>query len=303
MKLTSIISVNYNQPEVTIAFLNSIKENHTDSPIEVILVDNGSREDHHLNFLHAYPELIYIRSNKNLGFAAGNNLGIKVAKGDFLLLLNNDTEITANLVSELSNELESNDEIGMISPLLLYYDSPDTIQYAGFTGMNYVTGRNNGIGFMEINKGQYDQVSGETGFCHGAAMMCRRKDVEAIGLMEEQFFLYYEELDWCEKFKRAGKKIWFTGRTKVYHKESISVGKESIIKTYFMTRNRMLFIRRNTSWINSFVFSIYYITFACSKQYLIYMKEGRKDLMKGLLIGVWWNLTHSKDSKDLGFKI
>lgn len=303
MKLTSIISVNYNQPEVTIAFLHSIKENHNGSPLEVILVDNGCREDHHLAFLEAYPELIYVKSEINLGFAGGNNLGIKVAKGEFLLLLNNDTEITGNLISELSSELDNNDEVGMISPLLLYYDSPDTIQYAGFTEMNYLTGRNNTLGFMEPNKGQYDQISRETGFCHGAAVMCRRKDVESIGLMEEQFFLYYEELDWCEKFKRAGKKIWFTGRTKVYHKESISVGKESIIKTYFMTRNRMLFIRRNTNWINSFIFSIYYIIFACSKQYILYLKQGRKDLRKYLLKGVLWNLTHSKDSKDLGFKI
>ena len=303
MKLTSIISVNYNQPEVTVAFLNSISKNDIACPIEVILVDNGCQEDHHQKFLDAFPGLVYIRSDKNLGFAGGNNLGIKIAKGDFLLLLNNDTEITENLITELSNQLESNEEIGMISPLLLYFDNPNTIQYAGFTKMNYITGRNSAVGFMDIDTGQYDNVSMETGYCHGAAMMCRRKDLSTIGLMEEQFFLYYEELDWCEKFKKAGKKIWFTGRTKVYHKESISVGKESSIKTYFMTRNRMLFMRRNTSAINSLVFSVFYILFACPKQLFFYMKKGRTDLMKWTIKGVIWNLLHSKNSKDLGFKI
>lgn len=303
MKRISIISVNFNQPEVTIDFLKSV-ELHTDrSDVEVILVDNGSSEDRHADFLSAYPELIYIRSAENLGFAGGNNLGIKEAAGTYLLLLNNDTEITSGLLDELSGELERNPAIGLISPLLLYYDSPDTIQYAGFTEMNYITCRNAGIGSMELNKGQYDNDSRETGFCHGAAMMCRRADLETVGLMEEQFFLYYEELDWCEKFKRAGKKIWFTGRTKVFHKESISVGKESSIKTYFMTRNRMLYIRRNTGLLNTLLFSIYYIGLACPKQVLVYLKKGRKDLVKWVFRGVAWNFSHPKDSTELGFKI
>lgn len=303
MKLTSIISVNFNQPEVTIAFLKSVKENTLHGSVEVILVDNGSREDHKISFLNTYPELIYIRSEKNLGFAGGNNIGIQAAKGDFLLLLNNDTEISSNLIEELSGELERNQEIGIISPLLLYFDQPDIIQYAGFTEMNYLTCRNKGIGNMDVDAGQYAQVSRETAFCHGAAMMCRRADLEFVGLMEEHYFLYYEELDWCEKFKRKGKKIWFTGRTKVYHKESMSVGKESSIKTYFMTRNRMLFIRRNTSWLNTMGFSLFFILIACPKQILIYLKKGRADLVKWLLKGVLWNFSHGNKSTDLGFKI
>lgn len=303
MKLTSIITVNFNQPEVTVAFLKSVKENTVNIPVEVILVDNGCRENHQEAFLNAFPELIFIRSEKNLGFAGGNNLGIKAAKGDFLLLLNNDTEITSNLITELSNEMEDNKEIGMISPLIIYYDNPDIIQYAGFTEMNYLTCRNEGIGSMDKNIGQYDEISRETGFCHGAAMMCRRADLDTVGLMEEQFFLYYEELDWCEKFKRAGKKIWFTGRTHIFHKESISVGKESAIKTYFMTRNRLLFIRRNTSWLNTLFFGIYYLLLAFPKQLITYLKKGRKDLIKWQFKGLLWNFTHAKNSTDLGFKI
>ncbi len=127
MKLTSIVSVNYNQPEVTLAFLESVKINTKNDHIEVILVDNGCKEDHSASFLAVFPELIYIRSSKNLGFAGGNNLGIKAAKGNFLLLLNNDTEISGNLIATLSNALEDNPEIGMISPLLLFYDQPDII--------------------------------------------------------------------------------------------------------------------------------------------------------------------------------
>jgi GT2 family glycosyltransferase len=303
MKRTSIISVNFNQPQVTLDFLKSVKQNTDPEHTELILVDNGSRENHESAYLLEYPELIYIRSEHNLGFAGGNNLGIKQATGDYLLLLNNDTEITANLISELTAEMEQNPEIGMISPLIVFYDAPDVIQYAGFTEMNYLTCRNAGIGSMEINKGQYDLDSRETAFCHGAAMMCRRADLAQVGLMHDHFFLYYEELDWCEKFKRAGKKIWFNGRTKIYHKESMSVGKESSIKTYFMTRNRMLFIRRNTGFVNTVLFSIYYIGLACPKQVLVYIKKGRKDLIKWVLRGIGWNLVNSKNSSALGYKL
>ena len=132
MKLTSIITVNFNQPEVTIDFLRSVKLHTAQSEVEVIVVDNGSKEDYQQDFLNEYPEIIYISSEKNLGFAGGNNLGIQSAKGD-IFILNNDTEITANLVSELIRELDSNKEIGLISPLLLYFDDPDIIQYAGTT--------------------------------------------------------------------------------------------------------------------------------------------------------------------------
>jgi len=303
MKSVSIITVNFNQHQVNLDFLNSLKQNPSKYNLEVIFVDNGSREEFEREYKSICSELVYIRSNQNLGFAGGNNLGIKKATGDYLLLLNNDTEITSNTIDVLVSEMENNSQIGLLSPLILYYDEPKVIQYAGFSEMNYLTCRNSGIGSMETNNGQFDKVSVETAFCHGAAMMCRRSDLDIVGLMADEFFLYYEELDWCEKFKKAGKKIWFTGKTEIYHKESMSVGKESAIKTYFMTRNRMLFIRRNTSFLNTVFFSIYYILIACTKQIIKYLLKGRKDLAKWTLRGISWNFTNSKNSNNLGFKI
>nr|WP_307866758.1 glycosyltransferase family 2 protein [Pedobacter sp. ASV19] len=295
--------MNFNQPGVTIDFLKSIKDQGSVERIEVILVDNGSTENHREAFLATFPELIYIRSEKNLGFAGGNNLGIQVAKGEYILCLNNDTEITTNLIDTLVSELEIHPEAGMISPLILYFEDPQVIQYAGFTEMNFLTGRNKTIGYKEFDTGQYDSDSRETGYCHGAAMMCRRADLEEIGLMAEQFFLYYEELDWCERFKKAGKKIWFTGRTRIYHKESMSVGKESSIKTYFMTRNRLLFIRRNTSYSNTVLFCFFYVFLACPKQILVYLKNGRKDLVKWVVKGLAWNFVNKSNSTKLGYKL
>jgi len=303
MKKVSIISVNFNQPQVTVDFLRSVKAGAAEAGVELILVDNGSTEDHETAYKAAYPGLIYIRSAINLGFAGGNNLGIKAATGEYLLLLNNDTEIPGKLLETMVSEFEQHPEIGILSPLILYHEKPEMIQYAGFTRMNYLTCRNEGIGSMAQDQGQYNSDSRETGYCHGAAMMCRKADLKEVGLMAENYFLYYEELDWCEQFKKAGKKIWFTGKTRIYHKESMSVGKESKIKTYFMTRNRMLFIRRNTSWATTLLFSIYYLFIACPKQILVYWRKGRKDLIKWVIKAISWNLTHSRNSSKLGFKL
>jgi len=303
MSLISIITVNYNQPAVTIEFLKSVKQFAGISKVEVILVDNAPAENRAEDFVAAYPGLIYLSSSKNLGYAGGNNLGIKSAKGDYLLLLNNDTEITEGFLASLVKEMEQHPEIGLLSPLIKYYDNKNIIQYAGFTQMNYLTARNAGIGAMEADKGQYNNDSRETGFCHGAAVMCRRTDLEKAGLMDERYFLYYEELDWCEKFKRTGKKIWFTGKAVIYHKESISVGKASPIKAFFMTRNRMLYIRKNTTLPQSALFTIYYTLIATPKQLLAHLKSGRKDLAIQTLKGIWWNFTHSSNSNSLGYKI
>lgn len=302
MNLTSIITVNYRQPEITADFLRSLSQYGGDT-IEVIVVDNGTEEDREVHFKGIYPSLKYIRSEKNLGFAGGNNLGIQYATGDYLLLLNNDTEITEGFVDAMREELHKNPNIGLLSPLILYFDDKRKIQYAGYTPMDYLTGRNQGLGVMDNDNGQYDDLTTETGYCHGAAMMCRRADLNRVGLMAEHFFLYYEELDWCEQFKRAGFKLGFTGKAKIYHKESMSVGKESPLKAYFITRNRWLFIRRNTSWSTRFVFSCYYVFVATPYSIFKNLARARFDLAAATLRGIYWNITRQKNSSDLGIKL
>ena len=302
MKSVSIITVNFNQFQVNIDFLKSIKKHPYNGALEIIFVDNGSLEEHEAVYREIFPNLIYIRSEKNLGFAGGNSLGVAVAKNKYLLFLNNDVEISENFIGAMVSKMDINPQIGLLSPLILYFDDPTIIQYAGFSKMNYITCRNKGIGFREVNKQQYASDDRETGYCHGAAMMCRNADLTEVGNMAENYFLYYEELDWCERFRKAGKKIWFIGNTHIYHKESISVGKDSRLKSYFMTRNRMLFIRKNTSLVNTIFFYCYFIAVASLKQVLIYLIKDRKDLAKCILNGILWNFTHSKESSNLGFK-
>ncbi len=301
MVLVSIVTVNFKENQVTADFLTSIYGKDSNIKTEVILVDNGSPTTQEEYFKNVYPELVYIQSEKNLGFAGGNNLGIQRASGKYILLLNNDTELTPNFISTLVSEMDNNPIIGLLSPLLLYFEDKRLIQYAGFSKMNYLTGRNKTFGKYEFDQGQYDHVSYETGFCHGAAMMCRKEDLAEVGLMEENYFLYYEEMDWCEKFRRNGKKIWFTGRAKIYHKESVSVGKGSSLKTYFLIRNRMLFIRKNTSYLNQMIFGLYFYTVACPVLLFKYIISGKRNQMKWIWKAMMWNLKHSSNSDYLGF--
>lgn len=302
MDSISIITVNYRQRELTLDLVRSLTR-HSLLSIEIVIVDNGATTDNGALFRSVYPDVVYVRTEKNLGFAGGNNLGIRQAKGDYLLFLNNDTEITEGFIDTLRGELDCHPEFGLLSPLILYHENPQKIQYAGFTQMNYLTGRNQGIGMMDDDRGQFDHVTSETGYCHGAAMMCRKADLERVGLMEEHFFLYYEELDWCEKFRRAGFKMGFTGKAKIYHKESMSVGKESPLKTYFMTRNRWLFIRRNAPMFARLIFACYYTLFAVPFAVVKYTIKSKRDLARATFRGAWWNTYHPTNSKELGMAV
>ena len=199
--LVSIISVNYDQVNVTCGMIGSLK-NLTYKNIEIIIVDNASPNQDPEIIRQRYPEIKLIKSPVNLGFAGGNNLAIKEAKGKYLFFLNNDTEVTSTCIEPLVHLFETNRSAGIASPKIKFYDTDDIIQYAGSTEINPWTDRNRGIGSMEKDMGQYNSSS-ETDLAHGAAMMIRRLTIEKAGLMAENFFLYYEELDWCERIRKV----------------------------------------------------------------------------------------------------
>ena len=283
--------------------LESIFSTNTYQPLEVIVVDNGSTANPVPAWEKKYPGIKFIRSEYNLGFAGGNNLGIKQAGGDYLFFVNNDTEFTPGLVESLAKTLDEHPECGMISPKIRYFDQPDVLQYAGFTPMNYYTARNSCIGQFEKDGGQYDNLTGETGYIHGAAMMLRREAVIKAGFMPEVYFLYYEEMDWCEAVRRAGYTIRINMQALIYHKESVSVGSKSPIKEFFMNRNRILFIRRNCGLMTRFTFWIYFLCVVTPRNILSYVKDKQMPFISIIIRAIWWNVTHSVKSIDLGYKI
>ncbi len=257
--MVSVITVNYKQAALTCALLDSIRDVNQYSDIEVIVVDNGAESDETALFKQHYPEAIVLVSPENLGFAGGNNLGIRQAKGDFLFLVNNDTEWTAGLLGSLLARIKNHSQVGVVSPKIRYYSDPQRIQYAGFTPVNPWTGRNRAIGKNELDKGQFDQAE-PTAYAHGAAMMVSRQALRSAGPMSEDFFLYYEELDWCARIQKAGFEIWYEPAGLILHKESVSVGKQSPLKAFYQTRNRLLFMKKNYSALTYYFFIGFFLT-------------------------------------------
>jgi GT2 family glycosyltransferase len=293
----SIVTINYNQAEVTGELLDSLRR-LTYPNVEVIVIDNFSPIDPTSFIISRYPEVKYIRSQKNLGFAGGNNLGIHHSTGEYLFFLNNDTEADPGFLEPLVNLFEANPRAGVASSKILYHNSGEIIQYAGSTCINPFTGRNKRVGFMEKDQGQHD-VQKETDLAHGAAMMVPRSVIEKVGMMPEFFFLYYEEVDWCESIKRAGYKIYFVPASKVYHKESMSVGKGSTLKTYYMTRNRLLFMRRNTSGAKKLSWILFFLFISLPKNAISYLLKREMDHSSAFWKGLLWNVTHLPNGQKM----
>lgn len=286
--LVSIITINYNNVDVTCELLASLRKlsypNH-----EVIVVDNASKESPFEKITTLYPEATLIMSEENLGFAGGNNLGVKNAKGDYLFFVNNDTELHPDCIQPLITRFESNDKIGIISPKIKYFDDREIIQYAGFSKINPYTARNYGIGSMEKDLGQHD-AAGFTHYAHGAAMMTKKQIIKDVGLMNEGFFLYYEELDWCEAMKRNGYKIFYEPKSLIFHKESFTIGKNSKLKTYYITRNRILFMKRNFPGFQFGVFLLFFFCVSFPKNLLSFIKNGEMDNIQPFIKGIVWNI-------------
>lgn len=303
MNFVSIITVNFNHSHVTEAFLEAFYCTNNYLQFEIIVVDNGSLINPIPEWEVKYPSIQFIRSEINLGFAAGNNLGIAKGKGDYFFLVNNDTEFTPGLIQSLVDTLEANPKTAMVSPKIRYFQDKSILQYAGYSEMNYYTARNNCIGQFEKDLGQYDTGSQITGFGHGAAMMVTKMAIESVGLMRENYFLYFEELDWAARMKKQGFDIRINLHALIYHKESISVGANSALKAYFMNRNRILFIRQNATIVQLVFFYFHFVFLVMPRNIFTYLKNGNANFIFVLFRAFIWNLTHEKNSQDLGFKL
>lgn len=292
--LVSIITVNFNQPDLTLDLVRSLRK-ITYPAIEIIVVDNGSTKGNIEKVKREFPEVILLKSADNLGFAGGNNLGIKAASGKYLFFLNNDTEVDPGFLEPMVELMESNPRIGMVSPKIIYFFSENkkTIQYAGSTGINPATGRGKKIGSRKIDSGQYDDVR-ETALGHGAAMMIPMKVVIDVGLMADLFFLYYEEHDWCERIKRAGYKVYYCGKSVIFHKESMSVGKATPLRIYYMTRGRLIYIRRNARRMKKLTSLLFFTFFSVPKNSLKYIMQKRFDLLKAFWQAWMWHWNHHR---------
>ncbi|MFT0202659.1 glycosyltransferase family 2 protein [Bacteroides thetaiotaomicron] len=293
----SFITICYNGFKDTCELIESLQNKIHSVSYEIIVVDNASREDEAVKIQALYPSVITIRSDENKGFSGGNNLGIKAARGQYLFLINNDTYIESDGIAYLIERLESHPEIGAASPKIRFAFPPQNIQFAGFTPLSPIALRNKGIGFGCPDDGTFDTPH-PTPYLHGAAIIIKREVIGKAGMMPEIFFLYYEEIDWSTSMARAGYELWYEPRCTVFHKESQSTGQLSKLRTYYLTRNRLLYARRNLKGANRFLSILYQSIVAAGKNSLIYTLQRRLDLTGAVCRGVCAGLFMPSSDKD-----
>lgn len=288
--LVSLITVNYNTPEVTAALLQSLHALRYPN-WEIIVVDNASPQFSSASLVERFPFITHISSPVNLGFAGGNNLGIQVARGEYIFLVNNDTEVTPDLINILVTYLREHPRCGMVCPKIKYYHQPDTIQYAGAIGLHPLTSRSVDIGYLEKDLGQRNDAR-ITDLPNGAAVMLPRKVIREVGMMSEMFFLYYEELDWAARVKNAGYEVHYQGAAEIYHKESVSTGKNSPFKSFYLFRNRLLYIRRNYQGWRWLIAVAFFVGVSTPSHIMKHVVKREWQHAWALGKALWWNCTH-----------
>ena len=290
----SIITLNWNTPDLTCQLIDSLKSYLTYENVEIIVVDNGSIIDP-TNLVKAIiPEVLVIRNSTNLGFSKGCNIGMQVASGDYLFLLNSDTEITPGLLELLVDSFKSNSEIGIVSPRVHSLTEKNKVEYTGYSSVHPITGRSSIYHSLNVPHGVENGLY-ETQYAYGAAMMISRQVYEQVGGICEDYFAYYEELDWSNRIREKGFKVYCNTTALVYHKGSASTVKINPFKTFLMTRNRILFMKRNVNWFNYYLFMIYFILLVTPKQIVSYLVKLQFKNIQAFFNGLNYHLTNKKN--------
>lgn len=267
----SIIILNWNGLEDALECLESLKK-ITYPNYEVIVVDNGSTCNDSQMLREKFGDYIHlIENDKNYGFAGGNNIGMKYAITNFrphyILLLNNDTTVDPMFLTEMVKFAETDVSLGIAGAKTYFYDEPDRLQAVWgmvnlWIGEPVTIPRIIGARFHKnvTDGGQYDSVK-IADWVSGCCFLIKRGVIESIGLLDEGYFCYWEETDYCRRARNAGYKTVYVPTAKVWHKLGSSVNKTSGLNRYYMIRNRFLFMRKYaTAWQYRF-FLVYFFGF------------------------------------------
>jgi len=301
MKKISIILLNYNGYDDTIACIESLKKNTNNLNYEIIVVDNDSTDDS-FQKLSNVDGITLLDSGNNGGFSYGNNVGIKFAidnGADYIYLLNNDTIVNDNTISNLYEVMETSD-IDILGSRIMYYDNQDLIQYLGGTiNWNKVTAIHN------YEREKYDfQIDNiiETDFITGCSMFIKRNVFEKIGLLPEEYFMYCEDLDFCIKAKESNLKLAVCTNSVVYHKVSSSSGGENTpFSLKWGNRNRYIIMNKYKKYTNFYTKIIFYLT-----RYILIVKyfiKGEKDKAKAIKTGIKLGKEYVKGYKKFDKKV
>jgi hypothetical protein len=236
----AVIILHWNRPNDTLACLRSLAQ--SDYPqLRVILVDNGSTSDTLTRVRAEAAGITIIENGLNLGFAGGNNVGIKRALtegADYVLLLNDDTEVAPDLVRRLVETAETDPSIGIVGPTIYYFERKDIVWSAG--GMVDPSGVPCHLGVDQA----VDEVerAHDVDYVTGCAMFVKSEVIETVGLLDERFFAYFEETEWCARSRSAGYRVCYEPNARVWHKIGADARQSSPVYLYLMTRNRLLYL-------------------------------------------------------------
>ncbi|MBU1100659.1 MAG: glycosyltransferase family 2 protein [Bacteroidetes bacterium] len=271
----SIIVLNWNGVADTSECIASLREIDYKN-YEVIIVDNNSSGNDVDIIKEKYGDYVkeVIVNDDNYGFAGGNNVGIKYAlngDADLILLLNNDTIVEKNFLNELVAALNSDKDIGILTPMINYYSNKDTIWSAG----GYIS-KIKASGFSSGTDMQQDSfVKNEfCSFASGCCLLIKREVFERIGLLDDKYFLYLEDTDFCYRTISAGFKVMYVSSSKIYHKVSSTTSRVfSSLPIYFSTRNRLYFAKKNLGLFFYISFIYLVITMAIKMAFVFKFNE------------------------------
>jgi len=238
--------VNWNQCQLTLDCLASLRQ-QTYPNFSVVLVDNGSVDGSVEAIREQFPEVTVLENGRNLGIAGANNVGIRwalEAGADYVFLLNNDTIVDPDMLDHLVRVAESEPSIGMAGPTMLFFDEPETIWCAG-NSINWTNGET-----LRLREGDSLSTVKDAGledvdFITSCAVLIKRAVFEQVGLMDERYFIYYDETDWFARAAASGWRSVYVPWAKMWHKVSASMGESSPRTDYYMIRNRFLFLSKN----------------------------------------------------------
>jgi GT2 family glycosyltransferase len=254
----AIIVLNWNGLNDTLDCLESLA--CLDYPnYEFVVVDNGSTDGSVPVIRERFPGVTIIENGENLGYSGGNNVGLRyaIAQGaDYALLLNNDTIVDPTFLRILVDAAETDPLIGMAGPTIYYHERPDVIWSAG-GGIDWQRGSTRMVGLDERDQGQFGAEPRAVDFITGCAMLVRRTVMEQVGLLDERFFAYYEETEWCVRASRAGFKIVHVPLAHIWHKISPATQADSPLVHYYMTRNRLLFLKATEAGIRAWLYTLF----------------------------------------------
>lgn len=240
-----IIILNWNNKSDTIECLDSMRD-LAYTNYEIVVVDQNSTDGSREAIAAEFPGVTLIRNEQNLGFAEGNNVGIRYALSEganYIALLNNDAAVDPNFVRAFVDAARATPRFDVFGPKIVFHTDPKVIWAAG-SNIDWKDGTCKQRGFGEVDQGQYDTPT-EVNALTGCAMMMSRNAFETVGLFDGRFYLYYEETDWCARAQRAGFRLLYVPDTVVRHKVSATVGTTSPTIVFYMVRNKLLFIAKN----------------------------------------------------------